>query len=136
MKVKYLRSYRNAKGTLVFVYTVAGNEKALAQFAEAQGEFHVEDEETGMPLWFTTRFIGKSGELIITSKGKVVADMSEFDQVRSLVEQNGGNFGDVLAGKLIDQLVGGNPPPQQIAPNTIDAPHEDVTSKPQDLDGV
>lgn len=132
MKAKFLRSYRNSKGTLVFVYTVEGKDTELAQYAEAQGEYHVIDDATGLPLWFTTRFIGKIGSLIITSKGKVVADMSEFDQVRSLVEQNGGNFGDVLASKLIDNLVGNSA--QAPAPKAIEAP--ETEAKPQDLDGV
>lgn len=106
---KYLRQYRNAKGTLVFVYTVSGSEEGLTDFKEAQGEdFYKEDEETGKPIWFTTDFAGKSISLIITSKGRVIADMSEYEASASLVKKFGGNFGEELAKASVANLLGGS----------------------------
>ena len=49
----------------------------------------------------------------ITSKGKIVPDMSAFEQAASLAKQFGGNFGNELAKATVAQLLGngGNPEP-------------------------
>jgi hypothetical protein len=108
MKVKLLRSYKSQNGNTVFVYTVSGNESQLESFKNAQGDYYREDEN-GTPLWFTTRCIGQKGTLIITSKGKVVPDMSAFEQAASLAKQFGGNFGNELAKATVQQLLNGSP---------------------------
>lgn len=108
MKAKLVRSYKSGKGNTVFVYSVSGTSEQLEAFAKAQGDFHRVDEKTGENLWFTTRCIGNSGTLIITTNGKVVPDMSAFDQAASLAKQYGGNLGDQLAKAAAEQLLGGN----------------------------
>lgn len=108
MKIKLIRSYKSKNGNTVFVYGVSGNQEQLEAFAKAQGENHRVDEETGTPLWFTTRCIGESGNLIITTNGKVVPDMSAFDQAASLAAQYGGNFGEQLARMAAEQLLRGS----------------------------
>ena len=105
MKVTLVRSYRNEKGTIVFVYRVSGSKEQLAQFKEIQGEYFREDEN-GSPLWFTVRCIGNSGKLIITTNGNVVPDMSAYDQAASLAAQYGGNFGEALAKASAEALAG------------------------------
>lgn len=105
MKVTCARTYRSKNGTPTFVYTVKGTKEELASFKKAQGDYYREDEE-GSPLWFTTRYIGEEGTLMITSNGNVVPDMSEFDKQASLVAQYGGNFGDILAQDGIKKLKG------------------------------
>jgi len=107
MKIKLTRSYKSKNGNTVFVYAVSGTQEQLEAFAKAQGENHRTDELTGAPLWFTTRCVGQSGNLIITTNGKVVPDMSAFDQAASLAAQYGGNFGDQLARMAAEQLLGG-----------------------------
>lgn len=106
MTIKLIRSYKSQKGNTVFVYSVAGTAEQLEAFAKAQGENHRVDEKTGESLWFTTRCVGQSGQLIITTNGKVVPDMSKFDQAASLAAQYGGNFGDQLAKMAAEQLLG------------------------------
>lgn len=106
MKIKLSRSYKSQKGNTVFVYEVSGSKEQLDAFAAAQGENHRVDESTGNPLWFTTRCVGQTGELIITTNNKVVPDMSKFDQAASLAAQYGGNFGDQLARMAAEQLMG------------------------------
>jgi hypothetical protein len=103
LKVKSIRTYRSKNGNATFVYAVAGQKSDLEAFKKAQGDYYRESEE-GEPLWFTTRFIGDEGNLLITSNGNVVPDMSEFDKQASLVAQYGGNFGDILAKSAIDNL--------------------------------
>jgi hypothetical protein len=107
LKASYIRTYRNQKGTVVFVYAVNGSKEALETYENIQGENHRTDEKTGKSLWFTTRFIGKTGSLIITDAGKVVADMSEFDQKASIAAQYGGDFGAALAAAAAKELLGG-----------------------------
>ena len=108
MKIKLVRSYTSPKGNKVFVYTVAGTVEQLASLEEAQGVNHRVDDETGETLWFTTRCVGNSGNLIITKNKKVVADMSAYDQAASLAAQYGGNLGQELAKAAAAQLVGGS----------------------------
>lgn len=104
MNVSLSRSYRSSKGNTVFVYTVKGNESQIAAYKTAQGDNYRESED-GTPLWFTTRCIGKTGTLIITAKGRIVPDMSAFEQAASLAAQFGGNFGQELAKATVSQLL-------------------------------
>jgi hypothetical protein len=108
MKVTCIRTYRSKKGNPTFVYTVDGSKEQLDKFKKAQGDYYREDED-GKPLWFTTRYIGEEGMLMITSNGNIVPDMSEFDKQASLVSQYGGNFGDILAKDGIEKLKGDKP---------------------------
>ena len=107
MKIKLSRSYTSKQGNKVFVYSVSGTEAQLEEFKTAQGDNHRVDDKTGEPLWFTTRCVGNSGTLIITTNGKVVPDMSAFDQTASLAKQYGGNLGQELAKAAAAQLIGG-----------------------------
>jgi hypothetical protein len=107
LKVKSIRTYRSKNGNPTFVYSVAGQKTELEAFKKAQGSYHREDED-GTPLWFTTRYIGETGNLLITSNGNVVPDMSEYDKQASLVAQYGGNFGDIIAKKGIESLSKGS----------------------------
>lgn len=109
MNVKLARSYRSKNGNTTFVYNVDGTTKEVEEFKTAQGDFYREDDKTGKPLWFTTRCIGNSGKLVITSKGKVVPDMSAFEQAASLAKQFGGNFGNELAKASVAKLLGNAP---------------------------
>ena len=106
MNIKLVRSYRSKNGNATFVYAVSGTETQLEAYAEAQGEYLRVDDETGEPLWFTTRCIGPAGKLIITTNGNVVADTSAFDQAASLAEQYGGNFGQALANQAAQSILG------------------------------
>jgi hypothetical protein len=109
MKIKLIRSYRKSTtGNTVFVYAVSGTPAQIEAFKTAQGDNLVIDTESGAPLWFTTRCIGQAGTLVITSKGKVVPDMSAFEQAASLAKQYGGNFGQELARASVAQLLGHN----------------------------
>lgn len=105
MKVQLSRSYRSQKGNTVFVYTVKGTEAQVEAYKAAQADNYRESED-GASLWFTTRCIGNSGTLIITDKGKVVPDMSAFEQAASLAKQYGGNFGAELAKASVAALLG------------------------------
>ena len=105
MKVSLMRSYRSKNGNATFVYGVKGNDADLQAFKAAQGDYYREDED-GTALWFTTRCIGQTGSLIITTNGNVVPDMSAFDQAASLASQYGGNFGAELAKSAAAALLG------------------------------
>lgn len=116
MKINLTRSYRSKNGNTVFVYAVSGTNEQLKQFAAAQGDNHRVDEATGTPLWFTTRCVGQTGMLIITSNNKVVPDMSQYDQADSLAKQYGGNLGQELAKAAAEKLIGASA--QAVTPTT------------------
>lgn len=122
MKIKAIRSYTSKNGNKVFVYAVSGTKEQLEKFKAAQGENYREDENKN-PLWFTTRSVGAQGELIITTNGKVVPDMSAFDNAASLAKQYGGNLGEELAKAAVAKLLG--------APST--APVEVPVKKEEEL---
>jgi len=107
MKVKLSRSYKSRAGNTVFVYSVSGTPAQIEAYKAAQGDNYRESDD-GSPLWFTTRCIGNAGDLIITAKGKVVPDMSAFEQAASLAKQFGGNFGQELARASVANLLGGS----------------------------
>lgn len=108
MNIKLMRSYKSQKGNTVFVYTVTGSIAQLEAYKTAQAE-NYRESDTGVSLWFTTRCVGNTGTLIITEKGKVVPDMSAFEQAASLAKQYGGNFGQELARAAVANLLGGSP---------------------------
>lgn len=111
MDIKSIRSYTSPKGNKVFVYSVSSTKEELAKYKAAQGDFYREAED-GTPLWFSTRSVGNSGKLIITTNGKIVPDMSAFDNAASLAKQYGGNLGTELAKVAVAQLLGTNPASQ------------------------
>ena len=75
LQAKLNGSYRKAvTGTKVFRYVVSGSEKDLEAYKSAQADNLRTDEETGKPIWFTTRYIGDNVSLIITNENDVVAD--------------------------------------------------------------
>lgn len=118
MKISFERSYRSTNGNTTFVYSVKGNESDLSAFKKAQGEFYRENEN-GQALWFTTRYCGDSADLIITTNGKIVPDMSAFDKASSLAAQYGGDFGQQLAMAAAQNIIGaGGNAPQAPAPQT------------------
>lgn len=121
MKVSLTRSYRSKNGNVTFVYAVKGNPSDLQSFRDAQGDYYREDDN-GNPLWFTTRCIGDTGKLIITSTGNIVPDMSEYDKASSLVSQYGGNFGEALSKAMIEKMLGKSTTSSPSVPKQQDVP--------------
>ena len=103
MNATLVRSYRSQNGNPTFVYSIKGNAEDLAKYKELQGDYYREDDQ-GNPLWFTTRCIGNTGKLLITSNNNIVPDMSEFDKAASIAAQYGGNFGNELAKAAAQKL--------------------------------
>jgi hypothetical protein len=130
MKISLQRTYRSKNGNPVFVYKVSANAENLEAFKQAQGEYYKEDDH-GSPLWFTTRCVGQTGTLIITTNGNIVPDMSAFDQAASLAAQYGGNFGQTLAENMAKQMLGSSSPAAS-APAESEAPKQEQAS-PEDL---
>jgi len=90
-------SYRKPNtGTKVFRFVVSGSEADLKAFEEAQGDNFRLDEQTGKPLWFSTRYIADNVNLIITSNNQVVADDTELTKLQSLVDQFGADVAKLI----------------------------------------
>ncbi len=116
LNVTLVRDYVSKNGNDTFVYAVSGDKESLASFKKAKGKYYREDDgksgnvDAGTPLWFTTKCIGDTGKLVITSKGNVIADMSAFRKAQSMSEQFGGNFGQELARASVANLLGNKAP--------------------------
>lgn len=94
---KFQRKYRKAlTGTTVFVYNVSGSEKELEAFEQAEGDNYRLDEKTNKPIWFTTRYVDDTINLVITENNRVVADDSELSKLQSLVEQFGADVAKLV----------------------------------------
>ena len=74
MKIRLLSSYRNSNGNVVFVYKVTGTKSQLTQYVEAQSEYlkYEDNDESKAPLFFTTKYAGDTGALVITQSGKLI----------------------------------------------------------------
>lgn len=105
MEATLVRNYKSQAGNTVFVYSVNGTAEELESYKNAQGKNYRVDEKTGAALWFTTRCIGDTGTLLITSNNKVVPDMSEYDKAASMAAQYGGNLGEQLARAAAEALL-------------------------------
>ena len=130
VNVTFLRQYsanKNGKRVTVFVYKVTGTPELTAKYKEIQGKFFRPDTETGEPLYFTKMYMGDKGTLILTDSGKVVPDMSKYEQAASLCDQFDGVFGQTLAQRLVSDIMGTTAPANSGPindPNSI--PDEDL----------
>jgi adenine specific DNA methylase Mod len=90
LTAKLAGSYRKAiTGTKVFRYVVSGTDAEVQAYSDAQGDNLRLDEQTGKPIWFSTRYIADNVSLIITTDNNVVADDTELSKLESLVKQFG-----------------------------------------------
>lgn len=136
MKINMIRSYRSKNGNPTFVYGVSGSDADLEAFKNAQGDYYREDDKTGQALWFTTRFVGKVGNLIITTNGNIVPDMSAFDQAASLAAQYGGDFGQALAQQAAAGILGTTPsstPAEPVKAESTEEIEDSEEGNPGDL---
>jgi hypothetical protein len=86
MKIKFLKAYKKAKknhftkdgdycpveADTVYVYAIQGWNIQLALYKQDKGSLYCEDAE-GNSLWFTTRFLGTTGELHRSRNGNYYA---------------------------------------------------------------
>lgn len=109
MKIKYHSKYntvdKNGKGIVMFRYTVSGSDEQLEAFKAAQGEFFRAGDD-GQPLFFTPNYIGETGSLGITAKGKIYADTAAIDKAVSLINRYPGQLGQEIAKLAAAQLLG------------------------------
>ena len=117
LKCTVLREYTTVskatgKPVVRFVYAVTGSKEDMATFKKIQGEYYRVDDKTGAVLFNTGRaFIGNVGKLGFKHDGSgVFQDNSEINQLKSIAEQHGANFGELLVRAKIDQMLGGNTP--------------------------
>ena len=87
---KLVSSYRKKEtGTRVFRYAVSGTQDEIKSYEESMGDNLKLDDESGKPIYFTTRYVSDNIKLLITSEGNVVTDDTEVSKLQSLVEQYG-----------------------------------------------
>jgi hypothetical protein len=132
IRVEFVRSYTSRNGNKVFVYKVIGGAGQIESFKSAMGE-HLRSDEKDNPLWFTTKFIGTAGHVVITTNGNVVPDMSQYDQAASLAAQYGGNLGMELA-RAAAQMLLGKPPVADTPSAPLELPPADADTDAEVID--
>jgi hypothetical protein len=107
LKLRFKRSYRSQSGKTVFTYQVTGKAGDLESYKEYCGDNLREDDTTGAPLYFTTRFAGESATLAPNQDGNAYyVDRSEDDKINSLIEQHAGSaLGIALANAKAQELI-------------------------------
>ena len=126
MKVTIKGSYkkRNASTgavSTVFRGEVTGTEAEIADYKETQGANLRVDEESGKPLFFTTRPTGKVFNIVKTRgsesrPAQYIPDSSEMDLQAAIVAQAGGNLGQEIAKIAASQFMFGGAPVANTAP--------------------
>jgi hypothetical protein len=93
--IQFLRDYASKKhqGERTSVYVVTG--KDMSAYEEAQGSYLVIDEETGKHLWFSNRFVGNLGELIVTKENKIFPNMDWLQKIKASAKLLFGKDGDM-----------------------------------------
>lgn len=94
----------NKNGALITMFrcVVRGTPKELEDFKATQGGNHRQDETTGDYLYFTSRPVGKSFDLVKTRgsesrPAQYIPDSSELDLEKAIVANAGGDLGQEIA---------------------------------------
>jgi hypothetical protein len=134
LKLKFKRSYKSQSGKTVFVYQVTGKPADLESYKEFCGDNLREDDTTGAPLYFTTKFAGESSMLAPNQDGTAFyVDRSEDDKINSLIEQHAGTaLGTALANAKAQELL--NAMRKGSAPAPVAKQVEEKA--PENLDGL
>lgn len=74
-------------GNLVYVYNIEGTPEQIAEYKAANPKA-ITDSKSGKVLFFTTKFVGKSADLVKSEKGWFVDD-SELVMFGDLEKQYG-----------------------------------------------
>jgi len=95
-------SYTKSNGRTVFVYYLQGSDSELTVYRNSVGKYY--REETGKPLFYTLFYCGN--EVLIEKakvKGNYFVRNDEFDKMKSLTEQFGGNLYQAMFDKTQDK---------------------------------
>lgn len=101
MKGKLKESYTKSNGRTIFVYYLHGSESELADYKQSVGEHYREDN--GHSLFYTLFFYGNVVDIDkAKNRGNYFVKNDEFDKMKSLIEQFGGNLYQALYEKTRD----------------------------------
>jgi hypothetical protein len=93
------------KGQIRYRYTVKGTEENLEAYRDAQDEYYAETED-GVPLFFTSQFLGKKSKIQITDKGQIVSGSTELDMLNSLAMQYPALAGTDAGMRMLRDMLG------------------------------
>jgi hypothetical protein len=135
LKLRFKRSYRSQSGKTVFTYQVTGKAGDLESYKEYCGDNLREDDSTGAPLYFTTKFAGENATLAPNQDGNAYyVDRSEEDKVNSLIEQHAGSaLGIALANAKAQELLNAM---RKSTPAPVAKPVEEKSTASDDLGGL
>ena len=112
--IQFVRQYRKSptekqreaghSGSIVFVYKVKGAEAEVNNYLETKKDFIKSiKQEDGQINFFSTRFVGQAGELMLTSKNEWVLDTTEADQLHNLTAQYGYDIAKDMMKKTVTE---------------------------------
>ena len=131
LKGKFVGQYRSSKtGNLVFKYDVIGSD--VADYETSKGSNVRHNDDTGNPLFFTTRYSGDNIKFTQKQDGEWVVDNSEMDKLTSLAEQNP-ILKDEIAKHMLKQILKASAPSTQSAPAVQAQAEEAEESEDDDL---
>ena len=105
MKAIHTGEYRSKKsGNLVFTYNLDLTEEQREAYQADKGEYYLEDDVTGKPLFFSNQFLGKQVPVIKTEAGKFILDGSMIEKAASIANSAGGAVADAIAKQLMAGL--------------------------------
>lgn len=128
--------YNSEKGTVtdVFVYEIKGSPAGLKRYEEVQGDNFRADNETDVPLYFSTSYFGDNGEVKITQNDKVVANTDSTRKMRSRIDSAGdGKLGDEMAKLAAQILLGVQVAPVQQADPIVESSSAEDEKDVQDI---
>jgi hypothetical protein len=108
-----------------FAFIVTGTPEELQEYIDSEGE-HVSTNDAGEPLWYTSYPKKLEGTLKISSKGTAYMDTSDLDIAKAMIEANGGDFGQMYGGTIMQQILGqASQPATQVKP--AEASSDDIS---------
>jgi len=127
LKGKFVGQYRSSKtGNLVFKYDVIGKE--VSDYEASKGSNVRHNDDTGNPLFFTTRYSGDNISFIKTNpevgEGEWIVDTSEMDKLTSLAQSNP-MLKEEIAKHMLAQILKASTPSTQSAP-AVEAKAQEV----------
>tara|TARA_Y100000385_G_C12617510_1_gene435586 strand:- start:20 stop:418 length:399 start_codon:yes stop_codon:yes gene_type:complete len=120
LKGKFEGQYRNANGTLVFKYGISGKSDSVEAYEGSKGDYLRHSDQSGSPLFFTTRYTGDNIKLTVTSEGEWIVDTSDIDKMTSLAEQNP-MLKEAIANRLLDDILKTNSTVPASQPEVVSA---------------
>ena len=99
LKLKHVGFKASSK---TFIYAIeSGTPEDIAAYKEHKGDFYREDN--GKALYFTTKFVGKKADLVLSDKGNYFPRNLVWEQLVAATESLGGDINALVLKELSNE---------------------------------